>query len=261
MTPQEPQPTQAAAPEAAPAESGQAPAEHAEAAPAPATPEGPSISFEVDGEQVTVSQADAPQHFLRQADYTRKTQALAEQREALADAEALRVALEADPAATIQVLQDAYGLTPQQAQAAAAQQQEPLDPEEERWQRVEGFMQQTQQTQMQQQVEYELQQVEAQAEQLGLPKVGRSELIAHAIQNEIPNLGAAYRDMIFDQVRQQQAEQQSQQDQAIQQQKAAAAFVEGGHSAQAGTVVAGGGEQVDGVRAAYNLAKRQHGLA
>lgn len=258
MAIQEPQvPDQGAAqvPEGAPADSGQAPAAPAEATPAPAD-SGPSLTFEVDGEQHTVTQAEASQHFLRQQDYTRKTQALAEQREALSEAEALRAALEANPAETVAVLQEAYQLTPQQAQqvAAEAQGSQYIDPEDQWKQRVDGFISQSEQAQLQQQVEYELQTVE---QEFGQQNVDRNLLIAHAIENNIPNLRAAQADLFYEQARQQHVASQQQQEAAILQQKRAAQFVEGGHSPAAGSTQPGAAAPVDSVRAAYDLAKRQ----
>lgn len=71
------------------------------------------IRLQVDGEEVVVPLKEALAGYQRQADYTRKTQELSEQRKQIQYAAALQEALEKDPATTLQLLSETYGLTTQ----------------------------------------------------------------------------------------------------------------------------------------------------
>ena len=67
------------------------------------------IKLQVDGEEVVIPVKEALAGYQRQADYTRKTQELSEQRKQVQYASALAEALQNDPAATLQLLQQQYG--------------------------------------------------------------------------------------------------------------------------------------------------------
>lgn len=69
------------------------------------------VKLQVNGEEVVVPLQEALAGYQRQADYTRKTQELSEQRKQIQYAAALQEALEKDPAKTLQLLQETYGLT------------------------------------------------------------------------------------------------------------------------------------------------------
>jgi len=71
------------------------------------------VRLQVDGQEVTVPLKEALAGYQRQADYTRKTQELSEQRKQIQYAAALQEALEKDPATTLQMLQEAYGVSAQ----------------------------------------------------------------------------------------------------------------------------------------------------
>lgn len=64
-----------------------------------------STSFTVDGSSVTFD--ELKKGYLRQSDYTKKTQELAEERESLKDAQALWDAMNSDPVGTLRQLQQA----------------------------------------------------------------------------------------------------------------------------------------------------------
>ena len=71
------------------------------------------IKLQVDGEEVVVPVKEALAGYQRQADYTRKTQELSEQRKQVQYASALQEALQSDPAQTLQLLQQQYGVQAQ----------------------------------------------------------------------------------------------------------------------------------------------------
>lgn len=67
------------------------------------------VKLQVDGEEVLVPVKEALAGYQRQADYTRKTQELSDQRKSVEYALALQEALQNDPVSTIQILQEQYG--------------------------------------------------------------------------------------------------------------------------------------------------------
>jgi len=69
-----------------------------------------SVKLQVDGQEVVVPLKEALAGYQRQADYTRKTQELSEQRKQNQYAVALQEALQNDPAGTLKLLQDQYSL-------------------------------------------------------------------------------------------------------------------------------------------------------
>ena len=78
------------------------------------------VKLQVDGEEVLVPVKEALAGYQRQADYTRKTQELSEQRKSIEYAAALQEALQNDPANTLRLLQEQYGVV--------------AEPEEDLWQ-------------------------------------------------------------------------------------------------------------------------------
>jgi hypothetical protein len=85
----------------------------------------------VDGEELEVPYSELKRGYSREADYTRKAQALAQQRQEAEYAINLQRALEANPAMTLQILAERYGQQiPQQygQQAPAPEEDEYTDP-------------------------------------------------------------------------------------------------------------------------------------
>ena len=78
------------------------------------------VKIQVDGQEVVVPVKEALAGYQRQADYTRKTQELSEQRKQMEYAQALQEALQNDPANTLRLLQEQYGVV--------------AEPEEDLWQ-------------------------------------------------------------------------------------------------------------------------------
>ena len=68
------------------------------------------VPVRVDGEEIMVPLSEAVQGYQRQADYTRKTQEVAQQRQELQVVAAIKQALESDPTGTIQALSDHYNV-------------------------------------------------------------------------------------------------------------------------------------------------------
>jgi type II secretory pathway component PulF len=68
------------------------------------------VSVQVNGEEVQVPLKEALSGYQRQADYTRKTQELSEQRRQVQFGAALQEALQNDPKGTLELLKQHYGL-------------------------------------------------------------------------------------------------------------------------------------------------------
>jgi len=68
------------------------------------------VAVQVDGEERRIPISEAVAGYQRQADYTRKTQELAQQRTELGWAAAIRSALDNDPQGTIELLQSHFGV-------------------------------------------------------------------------------------------------------------------------------------------------------
>jgi hypothetical protein len=69
------------------------------------------VTVKVDGEEVVVPLSEALAGYQRQADYTRKTQEISEQKKSIQTAAALQEALANNPMETLQLLQEHYGIT------------------------------------------------------------------------------------------------------------------------------------------------------
>lgn len=196
------------------------------------------VRIKVDGEEVTVPLTEAIAGYQRQADYTRKTQELAQQRSELQWATALRGALDNDPQGTVELLMQHYGLTRPQAQQA--QQQMAADPygfddfdiepqgtqADPRLSDIEQRLLRFEQAQAQQQLQAEV----ARLQQKYGPDFDPQEVVAAALANRSTDLEATFKQVAFDRIvaRQRTAEAEAQRTQT----KKAAAVVSGGSSAK-----------------------------
>ena len=89
-------------------------------------PDNRWVRTKVDGEEVEVPFSEFQRGYSREADYTRKTQALAQQRQEAEFGLRLQAALAADPQATIKLLAERYG-SQQQAQQPEPEFDDPLE--------------------------------------------------------------------------------------------------------------------------------------
>jgi len=96
------------------------------------------VKLIVDGEEIEVPLAEALNGYQRQADYTRKTQELAEQRRQVQFASALQEALQNDPGSTLALLQEHYGVGLQQP---SEDEELYVDPVEKQYRQLESRIQ------------------------------------------------------------------------------------------------------------------------
>lgn len=210
----------------------------------------PAYTIKVDGEEQQVTLEELQNGYQRQADYTRKTQEVAAEKERLQQAEAIVSALEYDPHGTLQTLARSYNVdygTPQQSQNN--DDYEEADPVQSKISELENKIAKQEQTQRVQQVEREVKTLQ---EKYG--EFDRQELLNHALKNGIPNLEAAYTHLRFNEVKS--TADKLSQEQEITNKKREAAVVTPGGSTQQGTETEPT-PKVTSLRDAFALAKQQ----
>lgn len=207
------------------------------------------FTVKVDGQDIEVSRDELLNGYSRHQDYTRKTQALAADREKFSQYEALAAALDRDPQATLKALQNAYGL----GEAPA----EELDPDMRRVAELEKWVADAQERERQAAFDN---QIKGLSDRYG--DVDEAALLQHAITNNIPNLEAAYRDMKFQQYYDQAtaAEKKAADEAARTDAKRGAQVVSGGNNRQAGSTSAGEAGRKLSFAEAYELAKQETGF-
>ena len=210
-------------------------------------PEEPGYVVKIDGEEQQVSLEELQQGYQRQADYTRKTQEIAVERERLQQAEAIVSALETDPSGTLQTLARSFNVDV--APNQPTQEDFDFDPTEKKIADLENKIAKQEQAQRVQQVEREVSSLQ---EKYG--EFDRKELLNHALKHGIPNLEAAYTHMRFNEVKT--TADKLSQEQEITNKKREAAVVTPGGSTQTGTTPEPTPE-VSSLREAFALAKKQ----
>lgn len=216
-------------------------------------PAAPTYTVKVDGVDQAVTIEDLQKGYMLQGDYTRKTQALAAQRQQLAQAEALQAALERDPAGTLKALQEAFGI-----------QTEPVEdfstPEEKRFRQLETFQAQQEAVARQAQIDRDLGRLH---QQYG--DFDDNEVFVYAIKNNSPDLVSAYKAMTYDNVRSEALAARAAQEakveaETIEAKRLQAGVVHQGQGAQAGAV----GEvqtKPNSIKEALASALKAHGFA
>lgn len=141
-------------------------------------------TVKVDGDEVEVTLDELLSGYQRQADYTRKTQEVAAIRQ-------LGDALEADPAGTIKLLAEAYGIH----DAGGSPDLEGLDPLEREVQELRSRMEQRDAADNAARVERELADVKV---KYGDAELNESALLQFAVARRIPNIEDAYKAFAFE---------------------------------------------------------------
>jgi hypothetical protein len=225
--------------------------------------DGKYVKVKVDGEELDVPFSEAIQGYQRQADYTRKTQELSQQREQLQYAQTLQQALESNPQQTLEILSRHYGVAEAQRMIADAQDapSEPEfdDPLEKRIWETEQRIQQYEQERANDQLQREIVRLQNTYEDFNPQEVVRA-----ALNTGTTNLEAVYKQIAYDRLIQkiragEQANQIVQnQNQQVVDAKRDASFVEGGASANGPSDVPVG--KIGSVHDAWALAKQQMGM-
>jgi hypothetical protein len=210
-----------------------------------------SVKLQVNGEEIVVPLQEALAGYQRQADYTRKTQELSEQRKQVEFAATLAQSLQEDPAGTLQALQQHYGVT-----AQPEVEDEWLDPAEKQLrqleQRVAAFEQQKAMDELTRTID-KLQ-----------SKYGEDfnpdEVVAKALATGITDLEAVFKQITFDKVysKASEASKKLAEEQARVQAKRSATIVSTGTSSKGGSPATAA--QPKTVFEAFEQAKKGLGL-
>lgn len=212
---------------------------------------GELYAVKVDGEEQQVSLEELQNGYQRQADYTRKTQEIAAEKERLQQAEAIVSALEADPKATLEALAQTLDVSVDLG-SDNFEDDEYLDPTEKKLRLLEAKVEQQEAVERQRSVEREVLNLQ---EQYG--EFDRRELLNHAVKHKIANLDAAYAHWQFNDVKST-ADKLQEERNITDSKRSAAAVVTTGGSTQAGTQTQAP-KSANSIREAFALAKEQLG--
>ena len=216
-----------------------------------AEPTGSTYTVKVDGSESEVSLSELQQGYQRQADYTRKTQELASERQRLEQAEAIVSALEADPEGALTALSSAFGIEDNRSKSSTDEWEDEPDPQEQRIASLEATVANQTRATRQTALEKEVSILHA--------KYGDFDsdaLYRHALANRVPNLEAAYAHMNFGSLATYAGKLHGERE--ITESKRSAK-VESGTSRQAGVVTSTESGKPMSLREAFANAKREHG--
>ena len=213
------------------------------------TSTGDSYTVKIDGREERVSLNELQNGYQRQADYTRKTQELASERERLAQGEAIVQALEADPEGAITALAGSFGVGVGNHNTSSPEQgdYEDVDPDEVRLRRIESSIEEQNRALRQQNLQKEVNTLRDKYDGIDFDEKA---LYAHALKNKINNLDAAFTHMNWDQM------QTVAKDAEIVEEKRAAQIVDGTPGSSEGNV-ARAVRAVDSIRDAFVLAQTE----
>lgn len=212
---------------------------------------GGDYTVKIDGAEHQVTLEELQQGYQRQADYTRKTQELASERQRLQQAETIVAALEADPQGTLDALGGALGV---QGNPGTQDDMswEDEDPTTQRVAQLEAQVAYQAKTHRQQALDKEVTRLKG-----VYGEFDERELFQHALNNKIANLEAAYAHKNFGTIANYAG--QLQRDADALDAKRKGAPVQGGKSVQEGAVSTDKTKEPSTLREAFALAKQQLG--
>ena len=208
------------------------------------------VKLTVDGEEIEVPLAEALNGYQRQADYTRKTQELAEQRRQVQFASALQEALQNDPSGTLELLSQHYGVNKQ----PTSEEEEFLDPVEKQYRQLETRIQAFEQEKAMRELENQIESLSRRYGEL----FDANEVVAKALATGNTNLEAVYKQIAFDRLYEQSkpkgATKVTPEEKKIVEAKREAAVVSKGASAKSADVSS---KPIRSIRDAFESAKKQ----
>jgi len=215
------------------------------------------VKVTVDGEELEVPLKEAVSGYQRQADYTRKTQQLADERRGVQFASAIQQALDNDPNATIELLKSHYGLDQQDSF-----EEDDLwaDPMEKQYRQLENRLKSFEEQQAMNELERNI----GSLQQKYGEDFDANEVVSLALARGTTDLESVYKQVAFDrlysgeQARRQAQAQRAQQEQQIVQAKRSSGIVAGGSSAQGTSVDS---QPITNLRDAFAAAKQQLGIS
>ena len=156
----------------------------------PGEPDEPTFTVTVNGVSQEVSQSELVKGYMRTADYTRKTQLLADQRRQLEDANQLILSLERNPQATLTVLARHYNVTGYTGEEG--EEPEGPSPEQVRIMELEQWARTEQMRQREVAVDAELLRLHR-----DYGEFDEDALFTYAVEHRVPDLETALRAMTF----------------------------------------------------------------
>ena len=150
-----------------------------------------SVKLQVNGEEIVVPLEEALAGYQRQADYTRKTQELSEQRKQVEFAATLAQSLQEDPAGTLQALQQHYGVA-----SEPEIDDEWLDPAEKQMRQLEQRIAAFEQSKAMDELTKTIDKLQSKYGEDFNP----DEVVAKAIATGVTDLEAVFKQIAFDKV-------------------------------------------------------------
>jgi hypothetical protein len=150
------------------------------------------VSVTVGGEEVKVPLKEALSGYQRQADYTRKTQELSEQRRQVQFGAALQEALQNDPQGTLSLLSQHYGV----GQQASEEEELYMDPVEKQYRQLENRVQAFEQEKARNELERTIQSLQTRYGS----DFDANEVVSKALAIGSSDLEAVYKQIAFDKV-------------------------------------------------------------
>ena len=151
------------------------------------------VKLPVAGEEIEVPLKEALAGYQRQADYTRKTQELSEQRKQVEFAATLAQSLQEDPAGTLQALQQHYGVG---TVTTTPEEEEWLDPAEKQMRQLEQRIAAFEQSKAMDELTKTIDKLQSKYGEDFNP----DEVVAKAIATGVTDLEAVFKQIAFDKV-------------------------------------------------------------
>jgi hypothetical protein len=213
------------------------------------------VSVSVGGEDIRVPLKEALSGYQRQADYTRKTQELSEQRKQVQFGAALQEALQNDPNGTLALLSQHYGV----AQQPSEEEELYMDPVEKQYRQLDQRLAAFEQQKAMDQLERTVQSLQTRYGS----DFDANEVVAKALAIGSSDLEAVYKQVAFDRLYEDASavrhlrEKKAQEQTEVTQAKRQASVASSGSSATSADVSA---KPITSLRDAYEAAKRQHSV-
>lgn len=150
------------------------------------------VPVTINGEEVNVPLKEALSGYQRQADYTRKTQELSEQRRQVQFGAALQEALQNDPQGTLSLLSQHYGV----GQQPSEEEELYMDPVEKQYRQLEGRVQAFEQEKARAELERTIQSLQTRYGS----DFDANEVVSRALAIGSSDLEAVYKQTAFDKV-------------------------------------------------------------
>jgi len=210
------------------------------------------VAVTLDGEEIRVPLKEAISGYQRQADYTRKTQELSEQRRQVQFGSALQEALQNDPKGTLELLSQHYGVQ----QTPSEEEDLWQDPVEKQYRQLEQRIQAFEQDKALNELERKVQSLQNRYGE----DFDANEVVAKALAIGATDLEAVYKQIAFDRLydesrsARQQIAKRDEEKVKVTEAKRQAAIVTSGATAKSADVSA---KPITSLRDAFEAAKRQ----